>query len=204
MTRTGAAALEGVDALLVIDMQNSFLKPGGGLYAAHGDPMIDIPRTTEQVGQAVQLATAGATPVIYTRHCYRPGWVDAGERTLRLFDRLGHKPLLAGTWDADVVDELAPPADALIIDKARMDAFIGTALETLLRGLGARRIALTGVVTNACVESTARAASMRDIDVTILEDCCTTFSAEHQRSALAALEFYGFADIASIGERVSA
>src|SRR5579862_804221 len=154
MNRTGRASLEDVDALLVIDMQNSFLKPGGGLYASHGAPMIKIPSTTERVAEAVRMAQESAIPVIYTRHCYRPGWVDAGARTMRMFDRLGIKPLLAGSWDADIVDELTPAEDALIVDKARMDAFTGTSLETLLRGIGTRRIALTGVVTNACVEST--------------------------------------------------
>jgi hypothetical protein len=38
---------------------------------------------------------------------------------------------------------------------------------------------------------------MRDLDVTIFEDCCTTYSAEHQAGALHALEFYRFARIES-------
>jgi ureidoacrylate peracid hydrolase len=189
--------LQNADAVLVIDMQNSFLRPDGAMYQHRGAPLRDLDGTTKRVGEVAAAATAGGIPVVYTRHCYRPGYPDAGIRTMRLFQTMDTEPLVRGTWDADIVDELKPGTAATVVDKTRMDAFYNTELEVLLRGLSAARLVVTGIVTNACVETTTRAAAMRDLDVTILEDCCTTYSAAHQASALQALEFYRFARVES-------
>jgi len=194
---TQANVLDSADAVLVIDMQNSFLLPGGAMYEHRGGTLRDPGGTTERVGGVVAAATARAIPVIYTRHCYRPGYADAGRRTMRLFQTMETEPLVRGTWDADIVDELRPAPGAAVVDKTRMDAFHQTDLEVLIRGISATRLVVTGIVTNACVETTTRSAAMRDLDVTILENCCTTYSAEHQDNALRALEFYLFARIES-------
>jgi nicotinamidase-related amidase len=187
--------------VLVIDMQNSFLRPGGAMHAHRGAALLGPDRIIERIGELVALAAVANKPVIYTRHCYRSGYPDVGSRTLRLFETMNSTPLVTGTWDAAIVDELRPGSDALVVDKTRMDAFYNTDLEVLLRGLDATRLIVTGIVTNACVETTTRSAAMRDFDVTILEDCCSTYSAEHQASALEALEFYRFARIDSLSPR---
>jgi ureidoacrylate peracid hydrolase len=190
-------ALDSADAVLVIDMQNSFLRPGGAMYQHRGGTLRDPHGITERIGEVVAVATVREIPVIYTRHCYRPGYADAGRRTLRLFQSMDTEPLVRGTWDADIVDDLRPGPGAAVVDKTRMDAFHSTDLEVLIRGISATRLVVTGIVTNACVETTTRSAAMRDLDVTILEDCCTTYSAEHQANALQALEFYLFARVES-------
>jgi ureidoacrylate peracid hydrolase len=190
-------ALESADALIVIDMQNSFLRPAGAMYQHRGGTLRDPAGTIGRVGEVIAAATAREIPVIYTRHCYRPGYTDAGTRTLQLFESMGTDPLVRGTWDAGIVDELTPASSAAVVDKTRMDAFHNTDLEVLIRRIGGPRLVVTGIVTNACVETTTRSAAMRDLDVTILEDCCSTYSAEHQASALEALEFYLFARVES-------
>lgn len=189
--------LGSADAVLVIDMQNSFLLPGGAMHEHRGGTLRDPDGTIKRIGEVVAAATASEIPVIYTRHCYRPGYADAGSRTMRLFQAMDTQPLVRGTWDADIVDELKPGMGAAVIDKTRMDAFYNTDLEVLIRGISATRLIVTGIVTNACVETTTRSAAMRDLDVTIFEDCCTTYSAEHQANALQALEFYLFAQVKS-------
>ncbi len=192
--------LDGADAVLVIDMQNSFLRPSGAMYEHRGGALLAPDRTIGRIAMLLSLAGERDLPVIYTRHCYRPGYADAGRRTMRLFESMSTEPLLSGTWDAAIVDELQPAPGALVVDKTRMDAFYSTDLEVLLRGIGASKLIVTGIVTNACVETTTRAAAMRDLDVTILADCCSTYSAEHQASALEALEFYMFARVDSLSD----
>lgn len=76
--------------------------------------------------------------------------------------------MLPGSWDSAVVDGLRATESDLYVDKARMDAFYNTDLELLLRGLSAERLAVSGIVTNACVETTTRSAAMRDLDVMLL------------------------------------
>ena len=99
--------------------------------------------------------------------------------------------------------KLKPGPGAAVVDKTRMDAFYNTDLEVLIRGISATRLVVTGIVTNACVETTTRSAAMRDLDVVIFENCCTTYSAEHQANALEALEFYRFAEVESWSGAVS-
>lgn len=189
------AVLDNADAVLVIDMQNGLLRPEGTMYQYRGRVLLDVDRTITRTAEVVAAATTRDLPVIYTRHCYRPGYPDADPNSAQLFKSMGTEPLLRGSWDATIVDELSPGPGAFVVDKTRFDAFQGSDLELLLRGIRANRLVVTGVVTNVCVETTTRAAAMRDIGVTVLSDCCTTFSAEHQANALEALEYYMFAQV---------
>ena len=195
-TRPRGTALEGANALLVIDMQNAFLHPRGSIYQYRdGMTLLGIERTIANTAQAVEMANQHAIPVIYTRHSYRSDYLDASPVTKALFHRMGTRPLLSGTWDAQVIDELPIRSESLVVDKTRFDAFYNSDLEVLLRGIGGNHLVVTGIVTNACVETTTRAAAMRDFDVTILADCCTTYSNEHQLHALEVLDFYMLAKI---------
>jgi nicotinamidase-related amidase len=187
-----------VDAVVVVDMQNSFLHPNGRLYAARGGPLVDIEATVAANCRLVAVARSASIPVIFTRHCYRPGYVDVS-LTARDVYRTHHGALLAGSWDAAIVDELAF-TDAVFVDKNRMDAFYGTALETVLRGLSVNRLAISGIITNACVDTTTRSAAMRDFAVTVVSDCCTTYSESDQTASLHAIAKYGFARLLTLAE----
>jgi nicotinamidase-related amidase len=107
--------------------------------------------------------------------------------------------LAAGSWDAEIVDELDCRADDLKVDKVRHDAFQWTSLEPLLRGLGVGRLMICGVVTNLCVESTVRSAFMRDFPVTLIEDCCAAKTGRLHELSVEVLSSYELAEIASIG-----
>jgi len=58
-------------------------------------------------------------------------------------------------------------------------------LENLLRAMGRDTIAITGVATNVCCDSTARDGAMRDFKVLFLSDCSASFSQAEQESTLA-------------------
>lgn len=199
---THGSILDSADTVLVTDMQNSFLRPGGAMYRYRGAVLRDMDRVITRIAEVTAAAAARGIPVIYTRHCYRPGYPDAGDATLRLFESMAVKPLIRDTWDASIIDELLPGPDALVVDKTRFDAFRGTDLGMLIRESGGPRLLITGIITNVCVETTARSAAVRDLDVTVVSDCCTTYTPGHQAGALEALEFYGFARVAAwSGER---
>jgi ureidoacrylate peracid hydrolase len=163
---TGAA---GGAALLVIDMQNGFCKPGGSLPRAG----LTLPGVGAAVAQTAAMLAAvreAGGPVIYTRHVFRPGQVDRPARLNSAFPRVP-APLVRGSWDADVVPALAPRDRDVVIDKNRYDAFLYTDLELVLRALAVNRLIVAGVVTHACVESTVRSAVQRDFDVHVAADC---------------------------------
>jgi ureidoacrylate peracid hydrolase len=70
--------------------------------------------------------------------------------------------IIRGTWDYEIVDELAPRPNDVLINKTRLSGFFDTALDSTLRSLGTEMIAFTGIATNVCVEATIRDALYRD------------------------------------------
>jgi len=186
-------------ALLVVDMQNGFCHPDGSFdrLGRGCEGAMDAVRTA---AVAVGQARGAGIPVVFTRHVYRPGRPDEGGALTRNSPDLAEVDgLAAGSWDAEVCAELGCGSDDLVVDKVRFDAFQWTSLEPLLRGLGVTRLMICGVVTNICVESTARSAFMRDFAVTLIEDCCAAKTRRLHELALEVLSSYELAEIASIG-----
>jgi len=191
-----AAQVDPVDALLIIDMQNSFCHPDGVMYDALGQPLFEIDKTVKATADAVSAARAAQVPVVFTRHQYRSGHVDFGPLFPQFRDFLQAKQgLLARTWDTDIIDDLELSPRDLVVDKARLDAFYNTSLDTLLRCMGIARIAVAGVITNACVETSTRAAAMHDYQVTVLSDCTTSGQEQHRAMSLECLEAYHIASV---------
>jgi ureidoacrylate peracid hydrolase len=80
------------------------------------------------------------------------------------------KLLTFGTWDFQIVKELAPqPADIVIV-KSRYSGFHGTDLDSILRGLGIRNLLIAGIASNVCVESTIRDAFFLEYWPVMIED----------------------------------
>ncbi|RKN39058.1 cysteine hydrolase [Streptomyces hoynatensis] len=187
-------------ALLVVDMQNGFCHPEGSLPAL-GLALAGAEAAVERASAAVATARAAGLPVIFTRHVYRPGRADEGRNLGGSHPALAEvSSLAAGSWDADVVDELGCGPGDLIVDKVRFDAFLWTSLDPLLQGLGAEELVVCGVVTNICVESTVRAAYMRDYRVTLLGDACAALSPRLHEIGLEVMGACGFATVTTVAE----
>jgi len=187
-------------ALLVVDMQNGFCHPEGS-FPRIGRGLEGAMEAVANAAVAVGQARAAAVPVVFTRHVYRPGRPDEGAALIRNSPELaGVSGLADGTWDADVCAELGCAPDDLVVDKVRFDAFQWTSLEPLLRGLDVTALMICGVVTNICVETTARSAFMRDFPVTLLADCCAAKTRRLHELSVEVLSSYELAEIASISE----
>jgi len=128
-------------------------------------------------------------PVVFTRHAHRKG-SDAGQMG-RWWD--GRLPW-EGERQSDLVDDLSPQDGELLITKERYSAFEGTCLDEWLRERGVRTLVLCGVMTNLCVETSARHAFMKEIQPVVVEDACASSSKKLHRASIANLE-YGFAYI---------
>lgn len=126
-----------------------------------------------------------------------------------VFTQHGHAPDDEGMlheWWGEVIEEgsnghglILDPADDPVVAKNRYDAFFGTELEPLLRGRGVADLAFAGVMTNLCVETTARSAFVRDFRVRVLSDATATNTDAMLRASLRNLE-YGFAHIQTTKE----
>ncbi|HEV8564781.1 MAG TPA: isochorismatase family cysteine hydrolase [Actinomycetota bacterium] len=159
-------------ALLVIDMQNAFCHPEGTLGISGVDTS-DCAAAIAPISELIAAATDADVPVIWTFQEHLPDdrWRARRELPAHTAKR-ARVAALAGTWDAELVEELAPLAKdpSLVIRKHRFGAFYQTRLELLLRMLGRTALIVTGVTANACIETTMREAYLRDYDVVAVFD----------------------------------
>jgi ureidoacrylate peracid hydrolase len=175
-------------ALLVIDMQNGFLSPGGSI-ARLGLPIDRTGATVEPARRLLQAFRDAGAPVLFTRTVFRADYADAGLQAERFppLAALGH--LVDGSADAAIVEALAPRAGERVIRKNRFDAFLATPLDEALRAAGVETLVLAGVATNVCVESTARAAFDRGFRVVIPREATASYTREMEEASLVTLGF---------------
>jgi ureidoacrylate peracid hydrolase len=95
-----------------------------------------------------------------------------------------------GTWDAQVVDEIAPAEDEMIFRKTSSSVFISTNIDYVLRNLEVRSLIVTGMMTDQCVESAVRDACDLGYLVTLVTDACVTDSAERHEQSLIGIRGY--------------
>lgn len=181
-------------ALLVVDMQNAFASPGGMLDLAGIDvrPAADVVANARLVCEAARRADV---PVVYLTIGYPPdlstaGGPDSPNRQkelavclMRERPELRGKLLTFGTWDFEIVPDLAPQSGDAVIVKSRYSGFHGTDLDSMLRSRGVRNLLLVGIASNVCVESTLRDAYFLEYwPVMIADATMPAGSAEIQRA----------------------
>jgi nicotinamidase-related amidase len=91
----------------------------------------------------------------------------------------GAPVLMAGSWAAAVVDELAPKPEDICVDKYRMSAFWDTPLDSILRNLGRTTLFFGGVNADQCVMATLQDANFLGYDCILVKDCTATTSPEY-------------------------
>jgi ureidoacrylate peracid hydrolase len=85
-----------------------------------------------------------------------------------------------GSWEAGVIDEVAPAEDDIIIRKTASGPFGSTNIDYVLRNMGFQYLIVFGVLSDQCVENTVRVAGDLGYLVTLVPDACATYSAERQ------------------------
>jgi len=160
-------------AVIAVDLQNDFGAEGG--YVHHfGVPIEGARATIDPVGRVLAAARSAGIPVVYTKMEFKRDLSNVGEpdSPTRARLELGEGDfLIEGTWNSDIVSELAPQPGDLMVSKRRYSGFYETDLDDLLRARGIRSLIFVGWTTSVCVESTLRDASFRDYACVILDDC---------------------------------
>ncbi|MDP6342379.1 MAG: isochorismatase family cysteine hydrolase [Alphaproteobacteria bacterium] len=168
-------------ALLIVDMQNDFVRQGAPLEVPDA-------RATIPLHQDLTAAFRGrGRPVLYTRFLSTTypsllwNWSPECQPPTKCCWK-GHRrsyPDAEGELDcSEVIDELTPAAGDQVVEKFGYGAFHGTPLADLLRGLGVESLAVTGTVTQICVEETAREAFHHGFATALVGDAVSSFDAE--------------------------
>jgi biuret amidohydrolase len=95
-----------------------------------------------------------------------------------------------GSPDAEVLDELRPLANEIIIPKTSSSLFNSTNFEYVLRNLGVEYVMVMGIVTDQCVETAVRDGCDRGFLMTLIDDACATFSDQRQKESLIGFKGY--------------
>jgi len=137
-------------ALILIDIQNDYF--AGGLI-----PLADMDRAAANAALLLGDARARHVPILHVRHIAKSDEAP--------FFR-------PGTAGSEIHNSVTPRPGEIVIEKARPNSFVGTALEAALRQAGVTQLTLCGAMCQMCIDATARAAVDLGFDVTVVEDAC--------------------------------
>jgi nicotinamidase-related amidase len=161
-------------ALLLLHWQNDVAKPGG--RNVHDMPeRLKATQTLEKTQAVLKAAREKGMLIAYVNGAHRPGYPELAPspKRSRIAQMLvDNKVMMKDTWGAEVVEELKPLDNEIIIDNYSTSAFCYTALDLILRNRRITDIVLSGIATNIVVESTAREGYNMCYCVYTLEDCC--------------------------------
>jgi ureidoacrylate peracid hydrolase len=172
-------------AVIVVDVQHDFGAKSGTFDRA-GIDLSMIQRAIGPTAKILATARKAGVKIVYLKMGFRPhlsdlGPADAPNRMRHLRFGVGetmHSPdgtesqiLIRDTWNTDILPELAPQANDVVLYKHRFSGFYQTDLDTILKRLGITFLIVTGCTTSICAESTVRDAMFRDYACVVLEDC---------------------------------
>jgi ureidoacrylate peracid hydrolase len=175
-------------ALLVIDLQTGEYDPDK--IAAEPDHAYLFERIRDVVipnGQKLIAACrAAGVEVIYT--VVESLTLDGRDRSLDY--KVSGIFFAKGSWEAEVLDEIKPLPNEIVIPKTSSSLFNSTNFEYVLRNLGVEYVMVMGIVTDQCVETAIRDGCDRGFMMTLVDDACATFAEQRHKEALVGFKGY--------------
>ena len=170
--------------LIIQDMQNDVMMAGGAWAETGAPEHAKEQNVVENVKGLADACRAAGIPVMHVHYIVEEGApglkVNAG-----LFKGVKETGgLVRGSWGAAPAEGLEPQEGDFVVEKMRMNAWEGTRLEHLMKGLGRDTIIVTGAWTNMSVEHTARTGADKGYYMIVPEDGCSTMNAEWHNASI--------------------
>lgn len=184
--------------LLIHDMQNDHLRRHEESPDGRYDTPDELRALIDNHVRLLEAARGADVAVFYAAHFLRHDYADAA-----LHATSPQRGILqAGSFGAQIIDELAPREDEYVVPKGGgMSAFTGSSLDKLLRRRGVDTLVVAGVSTHVGVDSTIRAASDLDYECIVVSDACRSNPPEKHAPSLENLSGW-FARVLSTDEVV--
>jgi nicotinamidase-related amidase len=178
-------------ALVVVDMQRDFCKPGGA-FERLGVSISMYPEMIPRLARLVESARAARVLVVYVLMTVLPGRASESPAQIRFNMRMhlsqaDGEPIRYtedGSEGQKLIPELTVEDGDLVVKKYRSSGFWGTNLDMLLRSNGVQTVIVAGCTTEGCVESTARDAMFNDYYVVIADDCVASDDREQHDASM--------------------
>jgi len=175
MTPTSSADIR-KSAVVVVDLANDFVYPGGVIADAGGPEYQQraqaiIPGLARLLNAA---RTAGVT-VVYATDAH-----TAEDVELRKWPPHSMK----GTHEAEIVEAVGPQPGDLVIEKRTYSPFVDTDIDAQLRDRGIERLYVTGLHTDCCARHTSGDAFQRGYDLVWVTDALQAFTDEQHAQGL--------------------
>lgn len=173
-------------ALLVIDVQDVYLAPKDTpAETARWRPFYDRMRQTviPNIARLIEDCRGRGVEVIFARiACHKK---DGRDRSLSQ-KKPGFNYLLLpkDLPEGQIVKELAPQGDEIVVTKTTDSALTGTNLRLLLRNMDIKDVVCVGIFTDQCVSSTVRSLVDESFGVVVVDDCCAAATMELHRHEL--------------------
>jgi nicotinamidase-related amidase len=174
-------------ALVVVDMQNDFVRAGAPLEVPEARGTLPVHRALLSAFRQRDL------PVVYTKFITWPAYTLLWEWSPQC------RPPTKCCWKGhrrrycdvereldctDIVEEIYPEPGDIIIEKFGYGAFHATPLADLLRERGVQSLVITGTVTQICVEETAREAFHHSFKTTLVADAVSSYAPDLHAATL--------------------
>ncbi len=178
-------------ALLIIDMQRDFLEPGG-FGDMLGNDVSQVQGIVPTVKQLLDLFRHHHLPIFHTLEGHQPDLSDCpiaklnrSKGTLKIGEvgPMG-RILILGEPGNNIIPELQPLEDEIVIPKPGKGAFYKTNLESLLQKKGITHLIITGVTTEVCVQTTMREANDRGYECLLVEDGTASYFPQFKQATL--------------------
>ncbi len=172
-------------AVVLIEYQNDFTCEGGALHEAVR-PVMESTGMLDNTRRVTAAARQAGATIMHAPIMFAPGYHEITSHPYGILAGVvDGKAFVKGEWGSQIVDELAPQPDDIVIEGKRgLDTFASTNLDFILRSKGISTIVLGGFLTNCCVESTMRTGYEHGYQVITLTDCVAATSTQEHDNAI--------------------
>jgi len=168
-------------AVVLIEFQNEFCKEGGKLFAEVQD---EIARqdTLKNAARLLQAARKEGCLVIHCPFVFDETWVQQHGVCGIIGEAAKVGAFREGEWGTEIIDELAPlESEPILSGKHALSGFKNTQLAELLEANAVRNVVIAGLLSNVCVEATARSAYDLGYRVSVIRDATAATSRATQQ-----------------------